>query len=429
MQKHTRSFSRFQAALIIIFLILIFTGCSSGGGESSPEDGYNPDPGTPTPDVTSRPSSEWTFMVYMCSDNSLEFYDYLDILEMQDVGSTDSVNIIVQWDRKGLDQTLDWEGCRRYYVTKTDYVGGNTGVHSDMLEELGDVNMGDPQALVEFIQWGKLNFPANKYAVILWNHGNGWRSGQDGSSKGICYDDTSNDYLTDAELEWAFYETSGGNNNKIELIGMDACLMGQLEIAYSLRNYAKYMAFSQMSEPGEGWPYDSILRPLTENPTMNGADLGTVVVDAYRDFYTSTSGLSMSAINLSAVGTLASKIDAFSQTALNNMNYYGYILRDCSDQAASLDDTYTDYKDISEYFSIVSANIGSENLKIAADEVIRSLGDVVIKEYHDSTYNCSGLSIWLPDYSNYCNYYANYQLLSFAYDTWWDEFIGEMQNY
>ena len=106
--------------------------------------------------------AKWTFMVYMAGDNNLDGAALRDIEEMARAGSTKEVYILVQLDR--IEDNL----TRRFRITQ----GG--GFKTDCLESFGDTNTGDPQILYDFVKWAADNHPADRYALILWNHGSGW---------------------------------------------------------------------------------------------------------------------------------------------------------------------------------------------------------------------------------------------------------------
>ena len=106
--------------------------------------------------------AKWTFLVYMAGDNNLDGAALRDIAEMARAGSTKDVNILVQLDR--IEDNL----TRRFRITQ----GG--GFKTDCLESFGDTNTGDPQILYNFVKWAADNYPADRYALILWNHGSGW---------------------------------------------------------------------------------------------------------------------------------------------------------------------------------------------------------------------------------------------------------------
>jgi len=114
-------------------------------------------------------------MIFMAADNNLEAATSLDINEIEKYGSTDQINFVAQIDRNGSysnNSELKWAGARRFFITKDKEPDK---MSSEMVEDLGDVDMADPTALTDFVEWVKENYPARRYALILWNHGTGWK--------------------------------------------------------------------------------------------------------------------------------------------------------------------------------------------------------------------------------------------------------------
>ncbi|MBU7047183.1 MAG: hypothetical protein HXS54_12190 [Theionarchaea archaeon] len=218
------------------------------------------------PPVTSQPY--WTVMVYMDGDNNLESAALDDLNELESAGSTTDVNIVVQIDRiPGYSAADgDWTTTRRYYVT-TDPGGYNSTIVSTMISDLGELNMGNPTTLIDFVNWAQTNYPADYYLLVLWDHGDGWKTRsaqifQKGPLtkvekrepvKGICYDDTNSDYLTTPDIDTALSTITGGGTTPIDVIGFDACLMGMLEIDYEVSPYGLYFVGSEESVPFDGW--------------------------------------------------------------------------------------------------------------------------------------------------------------------------------
>ncbi len=113
---------------------------------------------------------QWTVLVYLCADNDLAMAGVKDLNEMETVGSTDDVNIVVQFDGSSK-HSPGYEGSKRYYVVHDEDMDH---IASTVVEDLGEVNMGKAETLYEFLKWGISNYPARKYFVVLWNHGDGW---------------------------------------------------------------------------------------------------------------------------------------------------------------------------------------------------------------------------------------------------------------
>jgi hypothetical protein len=110
----------------------------------------------------------WTALVYLAGDNgrflsSLEGEGVSDLLEMKEVGSGDTLDIVAQFD------AMTDHASRRYHISK----GGKLA--HDLVQDLGDTNSGDAQVLLDFITWGVRAYPAQRYLLVLWNHGSGWK--------------------------------------------------------------------------------------------------------------------------------------------------------------------------------------------------------------------------------------------------------------
>ncbi len=218
----------------------------------------------------------WTIFVYLCGSDLESGGEagtgggaaVSDITEMTQATQSENVRFVVQTggaNRWNLD-TVDPEKSQRFVIENGDI----TEVYS------GDkVSMGDPSSLMDYLTWGVETYPADNMGLILWNHGNG-------SIYGVCFDEQNeNDALTLREINDALLSAQQFMTEKWEFIGFDACLMGNIEGANILANYAKYMFGSEELEPGAGWNYVEIGNFLAENPTASGAELGKVVCDSF----------------------------------------------------------------------------------------------------------------------------------------------------
>ncbi|MFN2220374.1 MAG: clostripain-related cysteine peptidase, partial [Anaerolineae bacterium] len=143
-----------------------------------------PPPGKGKPPAQAK----WTFLVYIVGDNNLDEYVPLDIeTELAPAGSNEDVSVVALADRAA---TAEWTQTLLFYVTQ-----GMEATPENALEDWGEANMGDPQTLISFIQWAKDTYPAEHYALSLWNHGWSWRPDHTMS------DETNGDTLDQHELE------------------------------------------------------------------------------------------------------------------------------------------------------------------------------------------------------------------------------------
>ncbi|MCK5058031.1 MAG: hypothetical protein KAT34_15360 [Candidatus Aminicenantes bacterium] len=339
----------------------------------------------------------WTFMVYLDGDNNLEPDGIDDFLEMSSVGSTADVNIVVQFDRiGGYDSRYDdWTGTKRYYITN-----GMTPTAANAGEDLGELNMADPATLTDFVNWGKTYYPATNYAVILWNHGGGWRKSKAALwnernkdikdkfvFKAVCWDDTSGgDAMYTSEVADAFNSAAGAR-----LIGFDACLMGMVEVAYELRLHGQVMVGSEETEPLAGWPYNTFLSDLTSHPSASASQLGAAIVDRYYASYGNSQ--TQSALDLTNMNALAGAISSFAQAMIDNWN---------TDKAA---------------------------VRSAAQDVLTQLDNTIINEKHGSGWpGANGAAIYFPKTAGTMNSSYNGTVIQFAYDTQWEEFLAEFHS-
>lgn len=137
-------------------------------------------------------------------------------------------------------------------------------------------SMADPETLTAFLDFCCTYYPAESYGLILWNHGGG-------PMGGYGMDENFNDMLSVPEIAEALEQSPFGRNSKLAFLGFDACLMSSAEVAWSLQDYADYMIASEEVIPGNGWDY-SFLAQLPAG-TLDGAEVGRLVVDSYGAYY------------------------------------------------------------------------------------------------------------------------------------------------
>jgi hypothetical protein len=359
--------------------------------------------------------AEWTYMVYLDGDNNLEGAAIDDFMEMSSVGSSPTVNIVVQFDRiSGYDTSYgDWTFCRRFYVWP-----GITPTAANAISCLGECNMGDPDTLDEFVTWATTNYPANKYALILWNHGSGWKNWKWNDpdpdlGRGVCWDDTDGgDYLTLRETEQAL------TGKYVDLIGYDACLMHMMEVVYQVMANAGVSVGSEEVEPGDGWPYDTILADLTGWPTMNEYGLGKVIVHRYIESYAPATDETQSAMDNSNVPDLVTAVDDLAQALINEIPGDLANVQDARFATAEMnwDSNYIDLYHFAENVDLYVSGAATE-----AQAVMNEM-TLLCEAHGTSVPNDHGLSIYFPRYGG--SYMASYGGTAFARDTQWNEFLA-----
>ncbi len=220
--------------------------------------------------------AKWTVLIYMAGENNLASAVIGDLKEMLAAEGNPQVNVVVQA-----------EVSRIYTPQFADGVTHRFQILGGSLKNfpLGyNVDMASPAELASFIRWGVGTFPAQRYCLVLWDHGLGWRGGNrsgGGWNRGLLEDEGSHSFMSLSGLKTALDEAGVIFN----LIEFDACLMGMWEVAATIYDRARYISFSETTEPGDGDPYDLILGKLSRQPEMNGAELGRTIVEQFVSYY------------------------------------------------------------------------------------------------------------------------------------------------
>ena len=358
---------------------------------------------------------EWTIMVFLNGKNDLESFALKDMNEMETVGSSDRINIVVELGRMaGYDSSDgDWQSVRRYLVKKDN---DPKRIASAVLRELGKADMGDWRRLADFGKWAKAAYPARKYMLIVWNHGTGWdKSRAPDGAKGISYDDETGSHIDTPQLGMALREIGG-----VDVYGSDACLMQMPEVAYEIVDYAEYIVGSEEIEPNDGYPYNVFLGALAAAPGMDAAELAKTVVDAYGDHYLQAGkSTTQSMLKPSLLGGYAALVDDFVKATLaadekvlvraaafGAQNYAGY-----------------DNRDMWHFLQLYSAATGNEVVRARARALQSYISGALI--VHNRTTgkftdgNSRGLAVYLPAYY-FDKYYGE---LAWAKDTRWDDLV------
>ncbi|KKP23815.1 MAG: Peptidase C11 clostripain [candidate division TM6 bacterium GW2011_GWF2_28_16] len=274
--------------------------------------------------------ADWTVLIYVQAKNNLSKFATQNLYSMSKIGSDNNLNILVQWYQPGKD------GVWRYQILKDQIkLDSYLPINSD------GTNVKD---LVDSMDWAVKKYPANKNFLILWNHGVGivdpiWQrrinygTGHsisfgneqtinlteysehqefvenelpikiDGlltqnlgmsqdfdftslEHRGILFNEQSRTYLNNEELLEALKQikTNVLKNKKLDIFGMDACLMSMVEIGYLAKGYAKYMISSQEVELAYGWNYIDLLGSMKAT-TLSPIDLAKTSVISYQNFY------------------------------------------------------------------------------------------------------------------------------------------------
>jgi len=259
-----RGVSRWAAGLGLLFLV---ASTATGAGRAVD------DLGKPRPDA----SRIWTIVVYLCGDNNLENELLTDMNEFERAMPDKGVDVIVLMDRSKefTKADGDWTGGRVYRLRADKNL---KELHSEMLADCGEVNMGEAKTLSKFVGAALRAFPAKHYALVMSDHGAGWP-------------DNCNDHdapgAKDNYDELTLPETVGGLSaglkgasvKKLDLLAFDMCLMSQLEVAVACGGLADVMLACESLGPGFGIPFEDVLGEFATESDVR--KLATKLVDRF----------------------------------------------------------------------------------------------------------------------------------------------------
>ncbi|OGQ92429.1 MAG: hypothetical protein A2284_07495 [Deltaproteobacteria bacterium RIFOXYA12_FULL_61_11] len=221
----------------------------------------------------STTGNSWTVLVFMAADNNLEAASFKDMQELMAVGSTTGLNLVVQHDRSAtFTDDADAGVLGSFTSTKRFLVKQNS---VEEISDLGELNTGTAEALADFISWGVGAYPADRTALVFWDHGAAW------PGFGIDEGAASPDMLSLAEMRQGIYNgMTAAGLQRFALIGFDACLMATYEVAMAMAPFSEYLVASEELVPGHGWDYRSF-GVLATNPSTSPLDLGKALVAGF----------------------------------------------------------------------------------------------------------------------------------------------------
>lgn len=418
--------------------------------------------------------AKWTVLTYIAAHNNLDQFGKKSLLEILDVGSTSDVVQGALYDGK--------VGAGRYVM------GDPGGV--EWQKQLGRFDSGDPDELIATGKWLFEQYPAERYGLVLWSHGSGWepseidevakearpaatvdsaeskeRSAAPGSralfrttlrtlltpekhtERAILFDDGTGHSLDTLELArvvGAIAETIG---QPLDILGMDACLMANLEVAYEIRKAVRYLVASEELVPGHSWPYPQIFGALRANPEQGGADFARLVVNEYTRFYDAkppaAGDITKVALDLGRIEGLVHATDRLAEALRADMSKASAVLwqvQRSTQQRETQDGKRRPNKFDYHLWDVGSVAAGlaesdevSDLVKEAAAMTLQALapgaGSVLVEGHRGPWFDrIGGTSVYLmPPGQQRIS--PSYSKLAFANDTQWDEMLTAYHEY
>ena len=365
----------------------------------------------------------FTLMVYLCGTDleSRAGMATSDLTEMVKSGVVKNGDLTIYIQTGG---TSRWQTSGIASRKAERWTLSKSGLKQQ--ESLGSVNMGDDATLQDFLEYGFENFPADRYGLIMWDHGSG-------ATGGLCHDEITGDSLYYPEIYSALKNaTKGMRGTPFAFVGFDACLMGSYEMALHLTPFADYMIASEELEPGTGWSYDGWLPKLAADPGINIEKLGKYIVDSFVNGvqkYSRSEYATLSVIDLSAMDGLQAAVEEMATSLTKQLDSdFSTLsrLRQNMRSFGEISNAASDMVDMTTYAEVFS-RFDSD----AASEIKAALEDAVVYSRHTSNLSgVTGLSILVPFSTRYnaSTYMKQYdtQNLTPKHTAFVNEFIGKI---
>ena len=328
---------------------------------------------------------EVTVMFYMIGTDLQSQYGMAikDIYELLEGMDGNNINVVLQTGgcKNWHDRTFSNSVVERWYITSEPLT---------RLKNAGKVSMTNPKTLTDFIEYSADNFPANRYVLILWDHGGG-------SEAGFGYDENypNSGSLSPDLLAKALGDVNvKGNNIKFDFIGFDACLMANVETAIALEPYADYLVASEETEPGEGWFHTNWINMLENNTSTPTLDIGKTIIDDYISNTKKSDSSAQMTLSITDLGELVYNINQplqnFSKSMSDKLNGSDY------QSVATARYNTKEFSKDSQLDQVDLVDLASKMDVDGSDELVNAVKSAV---KYNKTYNINnsyGLSIYFP---------------------------------
>lgn len=401
--------------------------------------------------------------------------------DMATLGSNNNFNALVQWYQPNI------KGVWRYKIEQGKMV----------LDQCLQVDSDGTRSadLIDSMRWAVTQYPAEKYSLVLWNHGIGiidpawgkmrpWEINQPRigfaqeiirdnpraqitgltgpgeefallesastttcslldhvttSTRGILFNEQSRTYMDNQTLLYALSEikTSVLNNKKIDLLGMDACLMAMLEVGYLAKDVAEVLVGSQEVELAQGWNYQALVAALNSKNNST-RDVAQNIITSYENTYKNRIPFfTQSAIDLSRMSSTSQALDlvveAFQLCSNNDKNIIEVVRkarRSCQHFSSP------NYIDLHSFLTELQAGLvdlkkSTPDKYTNAEEVLQRTitnglqqieGTVFANACGPHTARARGMSIYFP----FHKIDASYLKTTFAQESLWCNFLKEI---
>ena len=377
-------------------------------------------------------------------DKKVVVMEYIIGSNLEDDRGSASINISQMLDATskgdGLDFVIQAGGSDRWFTRGIeDSTVGRYLISGGKLTEAEKLDsslcMSEPDNLRDFIVWTRENYPADRYMLVLWDHGGGFVNGF-GSDDLNKRSGTEYGTMLASEITGAVRDSGV----KFDLIGFDACLMQDIEYAYAFEPYADFYLASEETEPAYGWFYTTSFGKLAEDPTLSTEEFGRAMVSSYDQLYrTMNDGEpkpenTLSLIDLSLVKPAYEQLTAIMEGAVGEIKDSPAVFANISAARSKAYEFYD--REQTDLISFLTALKKADyRQQVAADEDFDRLTDAVkacvVYRNKDAAEGINGIAVDFPysDIGSYTSEYEQLKAVKFAKEeSFFNNFLSIMAS-
>jgi hypothetical protein len=334
-------------------------------------------------------------MLYMLGDNNLEPALFPDLQELAQLPEDDGLTVVALVDRSDEYSDREMFNLADWTTAKLLTVELNSLAEID---DWGEVNMGDPAVLADFVAAAAETAPADHYAVVLWDHG---------AITGVGSDESSNDGLNPFEIAEGLEDgMERAGIEKLDFVGFDACMMGAYEVATVMAPYAYYMIGSEENEPNGGWNYEAFDFISFHPDDATVEDLGLEILDRFIELEVEGSPkVTLSLIDLEEMDGVHAALDAFAAETAASMGDYAFTIAQQRLETMSFagnPDPTKDWHmvDMGDFLERLST--AEPMLEPAAGAVLEAIDSAVVESATGPLHEgANGISVYFPPVGDY----------------------------
>jgi parallel beta-helix repeat protein len=370
----------------------------------------------------------WTMLLYLNGDNNLDEFIFNAVTNTVAAGPSPRANVLALVD--GCTTTMAHSGTVLYDLTR-----GEPRALEAADVSTGERNMGDWETLMDFVTWGRSHYPARHTMLAIFDHGGGWapsggatipgalphRNSWLAGNSGLSWDFSSDfDYLDSKEIRQAMARIAKSRAGPLDVVFYDVCLMGMLEVAYQIKDYASFFVSSQniaWAPLGPEGRYIQTIHGL--QPTATPRQMAELLVHSYANATPPEQHpFTISAVDLASLSTVADAASglavAISQTltdrehAVNLYAAYSEAQKIDYDSDFRIEPDTDGFVDLYDFALRVPQHFADPEVVAAAQALTAALDVAIVAEAHRSGApwvaadrvwdldNVHGLSVFLP---------------------------------